>query len=157
MGRRAVFSAWRMVPGSMSLAQEMSLSLMVVRMSPPPSVVVDLVWCGRRDSNPHHELGVLASSPLNDDHMMSVGLPRLWPRRHDSTMSRWRTIGTAPPTGLRDAQSGPAGCAQKVLRLTSARRACRYWQYSVVPAATPYGVVSRAGTRPRRSSTGLCP
>jgi hypothetical protein len=24
--------------------------------------------CGRRESNPHREHGVLASSPLNDDH-----------------------------------------------------------------------------------------
>ena len=36
MGRRAVFSAWRMVPGSMLLAQEMSLSLIVMGMSPLP-------------------------------------------------------------------------------------------------------------------------
>jgi hypothetical protein len=57
-----------------------------------------------------------------------------------------------------------ACCGQKrwrdrreVLRLTSARRACRYWQYPVAPASTRYGVVSRAGTRTRRSSTGLDP
>ena len=42
IGSRAVFSAWRMVPGSMSLAQEMSLSLTLVGMSPPPCCC----WCG---------------------------------------------------------------------------------------------------------------
>ena len=44
IGRRAVFSAWRMVPGSMSLAQEMSLSLMLVGMSPPPCCRWLVVW-----------------------------------------------------------------------------------------------------------------
>ena len=52
IGSRAVFSAWRMVPGSMSLAQEMSLSLMVVGMSPPPSVVVGWMSCQRRTRTP---------------------------------------------------------------------------------------------------------
>src|SRR3954452_7470899 len=35
IGRRAVFSAWRIVSGSMSVAHEMSLSLMWLGMSPP--------------------------------------------------------------------------------------------------------------------------
>jgi hypothetical protein len=50
-----------------------------------------------------------------------------------------------------------ASSARSAAPTTSARRACRYWQYPVVPASTRYGVVSRAGTRTRRSSTGLDP
>jgi hypothetical protein len=34
-----------------------------------PSLLL-LVWCGRRESNPHHERGMLASSPLDDDHVV---------------------------------------------------------------------------------------
>ena len=56
IGSRAVFSAWRMVPGSMSLAQEMSLSLMVVGMVTPSfRCELRMGKCGRRESNPHRE------------------------------------------------------------------------------------------------------
>ena len=68
IGSRAVFSAWRMVPGSMSLAQEMSLGLMVVGMVAPPlgARCVQLVWprCvwseGVEPSSPAWRAGILA-------------------------------------------------------------------------------------------------
>jgi len=40
---------------------------------------------------------------------------------------------------------------------TSARRACRYWHIPGVPANALDRAMSRVGTRPRRSSTGLGP
>ena len=70
MGRRAVFSAWRMVPGSMSLAHEMSLGLMVTgmvgtssRCSVPPFSLVrpERVWSeGVEPSSTAWRAGVLA-------------------------------------------------------------------------------------------------
>ena len=64
----AASSAWRMVASSISLAHETSRSSMLVQCH-PSFILVVVGWCGRRESNPHRERGVLASSPLNDDHL----------------------------------------------------------------------------------------
>src|SRR4029078_6783984 len=74
IGRRAVFCACLTVCSSISLAQEISLSLMCVGMAAPFPVSLSVGWflaCGRRDSNTHHRCGAPASSPLDDDHVVS--------------------------------------------------------------------------------------
>src|SRR3954454_16255725 len=66
IGRRAVFCAWMTVSSSISLAQEISLSLMLVGISPPFSVVRcsfdrHCVWSeGLEPSSPMWRTGILA-------------------------------------------------------------------------------------------------
>src|SRR5437588_12228204 len=99
MGRRAVFSAWRMVPSSTSLAQEMSLSLIVfgIIFSLHSATTEQASSLAREDSN--------LQSPGSEPGGLPVSL-------HANSRARWiRTTDLSDPTRvLSQAEPSPVKC-----------------------------------------------
>src|SRR5438270_8967392 len=137
IGRRAVFSAWRMVPSSTSLAQEMSLSLIVV------AIVFSLQYVTteqasdayrRSDSNGHWAGFGPAASALGYGGVGS----RAWARTRNDAGSKARRVCQFPYS-----RAAGAGGLEPPISWVRARR--------VTSSPTRHRTVGRGGFEPPTS------